>query len=139
MTHSDEARRAGNRSVSAAQERLRTELLTSGLHDWVPLIEVKTAITHYNLAETIPAQQSLALQTLRSLLEDGLMQIGDLPGTGENFPAWNLTVDAAMERVHDRFVRHYGDPEAWEFSIWLGLTESGKRLAENLVNSGSAG
>ena len=113
------------------------ELLTSALYDWVPLIEVKTAIAHYDLAETLSAQQDLALQTIRSLLEDGLMQIGDLPGPGEKLPAWNLPIDAAMERVYDRFVRHHGDPEAWEFTIWLGLTASGKRLAENLVSGGA--
>jgi hypothetical protein len=98
---------------------------------------VKTAINHYKLANTRPAQQSLALQTIRSLLEDGLMQVGDLPGPGETFPAWNLPIDAAMERLYDRFVRHNGDPDLWEFSIWLGLTESGKRLAEDLVSGGA--
>jgi hypothetical protein len=137
MTHSDEARCADNPSAISAQERLRAALLTSGLSDWVPLIEVKTAITHYHLAESLPAQQSLALQSIRSLLEDGLMQIGDLPGPGEKFPAWDLSIDAAMERIYDRFVRHYGDPELWEFSIWLGLTDSGKRLAKNLVSGGA--
>jgi hypothetical protein len=137
MTHSDEARCADKRRAMTAQERLRTELLTSGLYDWVPLIEVKTAITHYNLAETLPAQQDLALQTIRSLLEDKLMQIGDLPGPGEKLPAWKLPIDAAMKRVYDRFVRQYADPEVWEFTIWLGLTASGKRLAENLVSGGA--
>jgi hypothetical protein len=136
MTHSDEARGADSRS---AQEQLRVKLLNSGLYDWVPLIEVATKITLYDLAETLPAQQDLALQTIRSLLEDGLMQIGELPGPDdEEFPAWDLSIDAAMERVYDRFVRHYGDPELWEFCIWLGLTESGRRLAENL-ESGCAG
>jgi hypothetical protein len=138
MTHSDEAHGADSRSGMTAQERLRTAMLTSALYDWVPLIEVKTAIAQYDLAETLAAQQDLALQTIRSLLEDGLMQIGELPGPDdEEFPAWDLSIDAAMERVYDRFVRHYGDPELWEFCIWLGLTESGRRVAENF-ESGSA-
>jgi hypothetical protein len=135
MTDSDEARGADSRS---AQEQLRAKLLNSGLYDWVPLIEVKTKISHYHLAETLSAQQDLALQTIRSLLEDGLMQIGELPGPDdEEFPAWDLSIDAAMERLYDRFVRHYEDPELWEFCIWLGLTESGRRLAKNL-GSGAA-
>jgi hypothetical protein len=113
-----------------AQERLRMELLTSALYDWVPLIEVKTVIAQYELAETLAAQQDLALQTIRSLLEDGLMQIGALPGRGEKFPAWDLPIDTTMERLYDSFVRHY-DNELWEFRIWLGLTESGRRLAKN--------
>jgi hypothetical protein len=132
MTQPDGARSAEDQSAKTAQDRLCKELLTSGLHDWVPLVEVITAIAHYNLADTLPAQQDLALQTIRSLVEDGLMEIGDLPGPDGKFPAWNLQLDAAMERVYDRFVRHYDDPTRWEFSIWLGLTDSGKRTAEAL-------
>ena len=93
---------------------------------------VKTAIANYHLADTLAAQQDLALRTIRSLVEDGLMEIGDLPGPDGRFPAWNLQIDAAMERVYDRFVRHYDDSTRWEFSIWLGLTDSGKRTAKAL-------
>jgi hypothetical protein len=127
----DEGRCAEKQKAMTAQDRLRAELLASGLYDWVPLAEVNTAITHYNLAETLAAQQDLALRTIRSLVEDGLMQIGDLPGPDGRFPAWDLPIDAAMERLYDRFVGHYSDPALWEFSIWLGLTDSGKWLAEN--------
>jgi hypothetical protein len=67
-------------------------------------------------------------------MEDSLIPIGDLPGPDGKFPAWNLPINAAMERVYDHFVRHYDDPTLWEFSIWLGLTDSGKRLP---ANSGS--
>jgi hypothetical protein len=132
MTERYKAHHAENPTAMNAQDRLRNELLTSGLFDWVPPIEVQIAITQYHLAETLPAQQDLALQTIRSLVEEGLMRIGDLPGPDGKFPAWNLPVDAAMERVHDRFVRHYGDPTGWEFSIWLGLIDSGRRTANAL-------
>jgi hypothetical protein len=132
MTERYKAQHVENPTAVNAQDRLRNELLTSGLFDWVPLIEVQTAITQYRLAETLRAQQDLALQTIRSLVEEGLMRIGDLPGPDGKFPAWNLPVDAAMERVHDRFVRHYDDPTGWEFSIWLGLTDSGRRTANAL-------
>ena len=68
MTHSDGAGGADSRSAMTAQDRLRMELLTAALYDWVPLIEVKIDISQYKLAETLPAQQDLALQTIRSLL-----------------------------------------------------------------------
>jgi hypothetical protein len=137
MTNSEKADCADKRSATSTRELLRTKLLTSGLSDWIPLIEVNTAVTQYGRAETLSEQQRLALQTIRSLLEDGLVQIGDLPGPDGKFPAWDLTINAAMERVYDRFIHHYADPEIWEFSIWLGLTESGKRLAENLSSGGA--
>lgn len=83
MTEPDKVARAN--AEAAAQEQLRTELLTSGLYDWVPMIEVTTTIAHYHLAETLSQQQDLALRTIRSLLDDGLMQIGDLPGPTPSF------------------------------------------------------
>jgi hypothetical protein len=130
MTGPDPTRGSEDPTNMTALDRLRMELLTSGLSDWVPMVEVQTAITYYHLAETLPGQQDLALRTIRSLLQDGLMQIGDLPGPDGKFPAWDLSIDAAMERIHDRFVRHYDDPTQWEFSIWLGLTDTGRRTAE---------
>ncbi len=117
-----------------AQERLRTALLVSALSDLAPLVEVETAITHYQLCENVRAQQQLALQTIRSLLDDGLMRIGELPYPGEKFTGWDLSIDAAMERVYDLFVTHYNEPVLWEFRIWLGLTPAGERLAKQLRN-----
>jgi hypothetical protein len=132
MTDSDEAYGADGQS---AQERLRMEILTSALYDWVPLIEVKSLIGRYGLAETVTARQDLALITIRSLLEDGLMQIGELPYPGEKFPAWDLPIDVIMERLYDCFVRQHADPDLWHFRYWLGLTEAGKRLAQELESS----
>jgi hypothetical protein len=58
------------------------------------------------------------------------MGIGDLPGTGEQAPDWGLSIEEAMQRVHDRYVVHHDDPVAWEFTVWLGLTDTGRTLAE---------
>ncbi|BBX98476.1 hypothetical protein [Mycobacterium lacus] len=132
MTQPGEDHRAGNQPDGAAQERLRAALLISALSDWVPLAEVETAITHYHLSETRPTRQEFAVQTVRSLLDDGLMQIGNLPYPGEHFSAWDLPIDAAMERVYHLFVNHYDEPHLWEFTIWLALTPAGERLAHAL-------
>ena len=112
------------------QDRLRAAMLSSGLADWVPLIEVNQDITRENLADTPQEQRELALRTIRSLLEDGLMGIGDLPGAGEQLPDWGLSIDEAMQRVHDRYGVNHDDPIAWEFTVWLGLTDKGRRVAE---------
>ena len=83
------------------------------------MAEVQTIISHLRLAETADERQKLVLTTIRSLLTDGLMQIGDLPGADGKFPAWDGPVDAVLERLSDRFVRQYDDPTAWDYSIWL--------------------
>jgi hypothetical protein len=112
-------------------ERLRAELLTSGLSDLVSLAEVEQIIFHFQLANIDTERQDLVLTTIRSLIEDGLMQIGELPGPEETFPAWE-PIDVAMNRLHERFVGHYDEPASWDFSIWLGLTEAGRWVAEEL-------
>jgi hypothetical protein len=114
-----------------AYERLRAELLISGLSDWVSLAEVQQIISHFQLADPDRERQDLVLRTIRSLLNDGLMQIGELPGPDGKFPAWE-PIDVAMDRLRERFVDHYAEPTSWDYSIWLGLTDAGRPVANAL-------
>ncbi len=57
------------------------------------------------------------------------MQIGELPGPDGVFPAWE-PVDAAIDRLQNRFVDNYADPASWDYSIWLGLTDAGRTVAK---------
>jgi hypothetical protein len=101
------------------------------LSDWVSLAEVQQIISHFQLADTASERQGLVLRTISALLKDGLMQIGELPGPDGTFPAWE-PIDEAMDRLYERFVAHYDEPTSWDYSIWLGLTEAGRRAAEEL-------
>jgi hypothetical protein len=123
MNHPDEARYAESQAEPTAESRLRTEVLTSGLYDLVPLAEVESVITGQGLAATPAEQQELALRVMRSLVNDGLME----------FEGWgDLSLDESMARVRDLFITHYDDPGTWAFAIWLKLTESGRRVATAL-------
>lgn len=113
-------------------DRLRAELLVSALPDLVPLAQVESAITRDDAADTTTGQQQLAVEVIRSLLEGGLMEIGELPYPGGTFPAWNLSVDAAMDRLADLFVGHHDEPDRWEFTVWLRLTPAGNQIARAL-------
>ena len=121
-------------TATAAQQRLRTELLTSGLYDLVPLAEIESVITGEHLAATTAEQQELALSVVRSVIADGLMDVEGWDG---------VLLDEAMARMHDLFITHYDDPGSWAFAIWLRLTELGKRIAKELEanpsQSGSLG
>lgn len=117
-----------NSTALSAQDRLRKQLLTSGLYDLVPLAEVESVITGEHLAETPAEQQQLAMSVVRSLVTDGLME----------FEGWDgVALDDAMARVHDLFITHYADPGMWAFAIWLKLTELGKRIATELEANAS--
>jgi len=101
------------------------------LSDWVSLAEIQQIISHFQLADTDEERQHLTIRTTRLLLRDGLMQIGELPGPDETFTAWE-PIDVAMDRLHERFVGRYTEPASWDYSIWLGLTEAGRPVAEAL-------
>jgi hypothetical protein len=91
MNHSGESRGAGNQDDLSPEDRLRNELLTSGLYDLVPLAEVESVITGERLAATTAEQRDLALSAIRSLVNDGLME----------FEGWSdVPLDEAMARVH---------------------------------------
>jgi hypothetical protein len=120
MTDDDSRRQE---SAMTARETLRTELLTSGLSDEVPLAEVETVINRLQLTKTTAERQELALSTMRSLVADGLVQ----------FYGWeDLPLEEAMARVTERYVDQYDDPSGWVFSVWLKLTDAGKGVATAL-------
>jgi hypothetical protein len=61
------------------------------------------------------------------------MKIGDIRGASdESVVPWNLTIDAAMERIRDLFVDHYHERTLWDLTIWLQLTRAGERFARAL-------
>jgi hypothetical protein len=116
-----------------AENPLRNELLLDGTAMCVPMAHVESVINREDLAGTVVARQQLALRTIRSLLDDGLMKIGDILGASdERVVPWDLTIDAAMERVRDLFVDHYNERTLWDLTIWLQLTPAGERLARAL-------
>ncbi|WP_155768546.1 hypothetical protein [Mycobacterium colombiense] len=133
MTQPDDRHLRYNNLGNNAEELLRNELLLDGLAMCVPMAQVTSVTNRHGLAATVAAEQNLVLRTIRSLLEDGLMKIGDILGASdERVVPWNLSIDGAMDRVHDLFVGHYDEPTLWDLTIWLQLTPKGERLAESL-------
>jgi hypothetical protein len=114
-------------------------LLISGLDDWVPLAEVNSVVIDNHLANTPRERQHLVLRIIRSLVEDGLMEIGDLPSTKgtSKLDVWDLPLDAAMAQVSDRFIGHYDDVARWGYSVWLDLIDAGELVARALAAQGT--
>ena len=122
MSTPDDSPTYEHHTGTTAQDKVRAELLIRGLYDIVPLGEIDSVIIDNHLTETVSAKQDLALATIRSLVEDGLM----------GFVGWDIPLEAAMARVHDLYVTHYDDQGAWAVSVWLDLTDLGKRVAREL-------
>lgn len=117
----------------SAQDRLRVRLLSDAVGNCLPMAHVTSVIRREQLADTVADQQDVVLRTIRSLLGDGLMKIGDILGASdERVVPWDLSIDAAMDRVYDLFVGQYDEPALWDLTIWLQLTPKGERVAESL-------
>ncbi|RUP03450.1 MAG: hypothetical protein EKK34_18460 [Mycobacterium sp.] len=117
----------------SAEGSLRRQLLSDAQGNCLPMAHIAGVISREKLADSLAAQQDLALHTIRSLLTDGLMEIGDVLGASdERIVPWDLSIDATMDRVYDLFVRHYDERALWDLTIWLGLTPAGERQAHRL-------
>lgn len=108
------------------------ELLTSGMDDWVHLYEVHSQVAHDNPHATTAEVQRKTLETIRSLVEQGLFDVGDLGGPGGEFAPWTSQLDESIRRIEDAYIGHFDDESAWIWKFWLALTDEGRRAAEAL-------
>jgi hypothetical protein len=123
---------------TTAQDSLRDGILASGHNDFVSMADVRGCISWGRLADSAPERQQLMLQTIRSLLEDGLVEVGDIPAPGDpGFLVWPGTLDEVMEGLTERIVGRYDDPDSWEYSTWLNLTPEGQKASAEVVRKRS--
>lgn len=108
------------------------ELSTSGLDDWVHLYDVHAQVTHDNPNATTAQVQQKTLDSIRSLVAQGLFEVGDLSGPGGRFAAWTTPLDESIRRIADAYIGHFDDESAWIWKFWLALTDQGRRTAETL-------
>lgn len=121
--------------MTSALEKVRAELLTDGLADYVDLGAVDSQVTRHNLSAPISQVQRETLETIRSLVSDGLFELGDLFGEGGSLVGWSGSLDESIQRISDVYVAKYDDPPAWVWSAWMELTDKGERVARALQES----
>jgi hypothetical protein len=112
----------------------REYVLTHGLIDWVSLATVFTYIKDANPDAPLTELQSRTVALVRSLMSDGLYEVGDLSGKGGRFVAWGTPFGDSMQRIYDQYVTHFSDRE-WAWDIWFDLTEKGELVARAIDES----
>jgi len=123
-----------------SQDALRDCILRSGHNDFVSMADVQSCICGGLLADLSNERQQLVVDTVRSLLEDGLVEIGVIPGRDNpGFKTWPGTVDEVMTRFVDRFIGHYDNPLQWQYAIWLNLTGKGQQALAEILRKESDG
>lgn len=111
---------------------MRDQLLKDAVGECLPLAHVDGVVARICPDEPLTAQQKIVLRSIRTLLDDGLIVVGQIVGgSDERVEPWALTTEDALARIHDRYVVHHED-QAWPFSTWFALTDSGQRLAAEL-------
>jgi hypothetical protein len=115
---------------TTAEDALRGDILAMGCDDFVSMADVLGQISRGRLADSVAERQQLVVDTVRSLLVDGLVEVGVIPSLDDpGFRTWPGTVDEVMTRFIDRFVAHYDDRRGWEYAIWFNLTPEGEQAA----------
>ena len=64
---------------ATAQDILRDDILAGGHDDWVSMADIQGRIARGGLAELVADRQQLVVDTVRSLLLDGLVESASFP------------------------------------------------------------
>jgi hypothetical protein len=110
----------------------RENILIEGLDDSVDMGRVHYHAVQENPSASLSDVQSKTLEMIRSLVDDGLVELGSMSGEGGYFVTWDTPLDESMKEIHDVYVNDFGDRALWVWDCWLNLTAKGKQVAEAL-------
>ncbi|WP_142386823.1 hypothetical protein [Mycobacterium hubeiense] len=85
----------------------REKVLVEGQHDWVKLWEVHRHVAEENLSASLSEVQRKTLELVRSLVTEGVAEIGDLRDQGARFEPWDSPLDESMKRLSARYVDRF--------------------------------
>ena len=111
--------------------RLLDELLLRGLDDWVMAAEVASLARSVGGAATDTEVRDMAVEAISAVVEDGLMQVGDVSDGG--FFEWDMKPEDAVQRVASEWRALQRSPDIGEV-CWLSNTPAGDARAKALGN-----
>ncbi|MCV7198629.1 hypothetical protein [Mycobacterium angelicum] len=112
--------------MNTAREIAREEILLDGMIDAVHMAVVDWHVKQQHPSASDAEIQNETLETIRSLVGDGLVKTG-YRGEDGNFVPESL--EQSMQELRESYVAHYDEPGEWMWSCWLELTEKGKQFA----------
>ena len=110
----------------------RENVLLRGLVDWVALDRIHWDVAQENHGAPLSVVQTKTLELIRSLVDEGLFELGDLTGNEGRFAPWDSTLDESIKRIRDVYVTNFDDQNVWPWYGWLDLTEKGERVAQEI-------
>jgi hypothetical protein len=110
-----------------------TTTLIEGLDDWVPLLAVDAAARRLAPQVAPDRRREGILQTVRELLDRGLVEAGIVTEADGYIPLREPT-SAVLTRIRNAFTED-DNPEMWGYVIWLNNTPAGDALANRAESS----
>jgi len=71
----------------------------------------------------------VTLDLIRSLVNDGLLELGDLATDEGRFSPWTDKLDVSIERIRHVYVSIFEEENVWPWHMWLKLAETGEKVA----------
>ncbi|MFI5616777.1 hypothetical protein [Streptomyces sp. NPDC051567] len=109
-------------------KRIFADVLIEGLDDWVPIDQLIWAARE--AAKGGPWKEFFA-ELLHFLLENGLIQIGEL--AAEGFSPWKGEAGGVVQLVLDDLERLSWEPKLGS-RAWIANTEAGNEAARSLID-----
>lgn len=106
------------------------ELLIRGADDWVMAADVAWLAKSVGSAVTDQEVLNLSIHTIRAVVTEGLMQLGDVTDGG--FFEWDLTPEASIEKVERDWNALGRLPDLGEV-CWLANTPAGDTRAKAIA------
>lgn len=112
--------------MDSRQEKIRQDVLLDALVDLVNLAGVDARVKQHYQSVSDREVQSETLQTIRTLVNDGLIRVGYRGPDGQLVPE---PLEKAMQEIHDAYISHYDEPGEWMGAASLVLTDKGRQIA----------
>jgi len=109
-----------------------------GCDDWVNAAEVTSVAKFTGHAQSEDEIRSVSLKLIREVVQQGLMEIGDLPDEGRRLKLWPMTSQECLDRVEREWNALGRNPSLGEI-CWLQNTDKGDALGEEAFKRRDAG
>jgi hypothetical protein len=110
----------------------RDTVLFEGLTDLVDLGRIHWLVLQEHSDVPLSEVQNSAMSLIRSLVADGLYEVGDVSGKGGSFVKWDSSLEESMQRIQEMYVAGHPDMSYWAWACWLRLTEKGWPVARSV-------
>lgn len=107
----------------------REKIIVEGEHDWVKLHRIHKCVVFENLSASLSEVQQKTLELVRSMAEEGVISLGELKDHGARFMRWDIPIDEGIQRLAAEYIDRFDDRTGWPWTLWVAVTDKGKRLA----------